>query len=341
MNILCDLHHLGLYKSFELLFEKRLGHKLYRPIGVEWFDEGYWDIAKPYGNARDTVMQYLEIKQQDIPEEIRLNEGARLNNGVYYCDNSKAVTFETAKEMGIDLIIASIPDHYKSYTRMRDKHFPKAKVICHAGNDFGKYDWSLVRNFLASVKEIPTPTDTNAVFYHQEIDPIYQPCKTTPDNIITSLLHTPYKYPDYPLWQRLQAEMTDFTFKEYGMGGTLPPLHQEKDVFRALCDSKFVFHLKFGGDGFGHVIHDCFAVGRPPIVKYEYYKDCLAGELMIDGKTCVFWQDSKPFAWNIDNIRHNTEQYQRLSENAIAQFNKIVDYNEEQKNIVKFLEKLI
>ena len=60
MKIFADLHHSSLFTSFKLLFENRLGHRMYRPIGLEWFTEGFWKIAEPYNNNIGTVKQFLE-----------------------------------------------------------------------------------------------------------------------------------------------------------------------------------------------------------------------------------------------------------------------------------------
>ena len=49
-----------LYYSLYCLLEKRLGFELYRPIGIDWFNEGYWKIAEPYNNSIDTINQFLE-----------------------------------------------------------------------------------------------------------------------------------------------------------------------------------------------------------------------------------------------------------------------------------------
>ena len=40
--VFADYHHSGLYRSFELLFEKRLGGTLFKPIGWDWWNQGYW-----------------------------------------------------------------------------------------------------------------------------------------------------------------------------------------------------------------------------------------------------------------------------------------------------------
>ena len=112
MNIFCDLHQDGLYNSLIMLFDKRLGHNLFRPIGESWFTEGYWKLAEPYGNSSDTITQYLGIRDnyQPVDGTRPLNEVTKVDN--YYTIkgdpyNHKAITLEQFKNMDIDIMIAS------------------------------------------------------------------------------------------------------------------------------------------------------------------------------------------------------------------------------------------
>src|SRR5437868_15529740 len=57
-RVLCDRHHAGLLNSLQLLFEDRFGLELYVPIGHEWWDEGYWEFGRVFGDDR-LAQQYL------------------------------------------------------------------------------------------------------------------------------------------------------------------------------------------------------------------------------------------------------------------------------------------
>ena len=61
-RVLCDFHHSSLLRSLVLLFEERLDMALYRPIGMDWFDEGFWAI----NNQRDTAEQFLKPESQAL-----------------------------------------------------------------------------------------------------------------------------------------------------------------------------------------------------------------------------------------------------------------------------------
>jgi hypothetical protein len=105
MKIFTDLHHNDLYYALISLFEKRLGYEVYRPIGLDWFHNGYWKIAAPYNHAMDTVRQYLDIDQTDwvnAPwhEYKQANSNYFINDEVYHVHepihdyHQKAITFD-------------------------------------------------------------------------------------------------------------------------------------------------------------------------------------------------------------------------------------------------------
>jgi hypothetical protein len=56
-------------------------------------------------------------------------------------------------------------------------------------------------------------------------------------------------------------------------------------VQRAMQASDAAWHLKRWSDGYGHVIHNWFAVGRPVFGFESYYRDQLAGPLWVEGVT--------------------------------------------------------
>jgi len=59
MRVLADYHHHDLWESMEILFPERLGWSLIRPIGMEWFEQGYWNHERKWhGDA--VAKQYLE-----------------------------------------------------------------------------------------------------------------------------------------------------------------------------------------------------------------------------------------------------------------------------------------
>lgn len=338
MKIFCDFHHYGLWKSLEFLFEKRLGHELYRPMGMDWYPS-WWKIGDPYEGPERTATQYLDTKghKPDKPEE----------DGILYYDKMRGVTLEKFKSVQFDIVMASIPEHIKPYQMLIRQYQPDARFILQMGNiSWDKtVDFSMVPNLMASTKEFTVPKTCNAVFYHQEFDTNifkYEPPDYSRRKRISSFINTIESYPeDYALLKEYMAGMDDHQFKLYGASNPDNCVNGEENIAKEMHNSLFGWHLKKGGDGFGHIIHNWFACGRPPIVKMEYYKGKLAGELMEDGVTCIAI-DGLSVEEGIKKIRHYSDpaEHEKLAKMAYNKFGSIVDFDREQTEIEEFLERV-
>ncbi len=322
-----------------------MGGKLYRPIGMEWFDEGHWKIAEPYNNDRGTVAQYLGLRPEDVPpDKPYKNLKPVYKDGVYYCEGSKGITLEAFKEMDIDIIIASWPPHYRAYTELRDKYKPNARVICHAGNNFGNFDWDVIDNFMGSIAPIPIPAQVNHIFYHQEFDTkMFNYTKPERNRKLKSFLHIFKQYPDYQSWYQLKDKMKDWEFYQHGSLCDLGVIQGRAGMADAIRDSNFVMHMKQGGDGFGYIMHYAFAMGRPIITKREYYQNCLADELL-DENTAFLWHDEQGFEQNANRLLalyNNEDAYYAMCKAAYDRFCTRVHYSNEEVLIRKFLSRLI
>ena len=118
--------------------------------------------------------------------------------------------------------------------------------------------------------------------------------------------------------------------------------HGHAEVAKAIADSAFIWHTKNGGDGYGHIVFNTAAVGRPMITKRSYYAGKLGEKLMVDDVTCI----------DIDNLspesvrraicrRFCAESYHAMCRNVSSNFKKCVNFDEDEKNIRKFLDCLI
>jgi hypothetical protein len=313
--------------------------ELYRPIGMDWFGEGFWRIAEPYQNNWVTINQYLSLHQEGIPAEkvYRLNREALVDNGIYRIGWQKAIELQTFKRMKFDYLVPSIPLHYREYHRLRNMHQPTAKVICQVGNSFD-FPWEWTQNIMSSSKYASVPPDKNVVFYHQEFPlDVFSFERMRNTKTISSFLHLFHRRKDYPLWLQLPEAMPDYIFKEYGSEGKEPYLQDDEAVAEAIKNSDLVVHFKEEGDGFGHIVHNVFAIGRALLTKKEYYKGKMAFDLMQDGVTCLFWRDDKPFEWNVERMR--SFNWADMGVNAHNRFNTVVNYAQEAGEIAQFLEK--
>jgi len=244
------------------LFEERLGWELYRPIGFDWFHEGYWKIAEPYGNAMDTVGQYLDITNAEWDQYNNLNGNHYLENDVYYISepvhnyHQRAITLEKFKSMKFDIVMPTIKPHDIPFSILQEKFQPQAKVVAQMGNVRQK---THLNNVLHSVPYAPT-SGQNAIYYHQEIDPkIYrykQPNAET-KNIFSMVNCLPYA----SIYNQYKGALTDAEMKAHGAGCPDGALFGCKGVAEKMMESNIGWHLK-PADGFGHTAMGWFASGR-------------------------------------------------------------------------------
>ena len=336
MRVFSDFHHDSLWKSLEYLFEKRLGWELYCPKGLEWFYEGYWKVAEPYQNCLGTVGQYLGTRGKE-PDA----------NGIYQVDGMKGITLEKFKEMNIDIIIASIPAHLPTFTKLINEFKPKAKLIFQIGNEFGPIDFTLAKNILSSTSRFEVPRGINVVFYHQEFDlDVFNYEPPVKSNLIRSFVHTlptaGHFQRDWQDFLALEKAMPEMKFESYGASCRDGCIDTTKEIARLMKSSLFGFNLKTGGDGFGHIIHNWFAVGRPVIVRKHQYEGKLAGGLMIDGETCIDL-DKRTLEGNAKRIRQfiqDEQEYDKTCQKIRQTFETVVNYDKEFEEIKQFLERL-
>jgi len=342
MKVFCDYHHDDLYLSLQLLF-RRLGWELYRPIGVNWFNEGYWKIAEPYGNDRGTVFQYLGIRDevyQLVDGSRPLNNIKEKENGYYIVKGNpieqRAVTFEQFKNIDFDIIIASYAPHVTPFLKLRDKFQKNAKVIQQMGNNWPVH--SKVKNLMAST--LPFPTSVHSVFYHQEFDTdIFSYSAPHVSKTISSFVNVLRKS-DLKMFLALEREL-DWKFRAYGGGNRDGAILGHENIARKIRESQFIFHLKRGGDGFGHIIHNAFACGRAPIVKMSQYKGQLAGKLMEDGVTCIDIDGLSPLEAADKVLEYcDVNKLVEISDNAYIRFKSMVNYDKEFEELKRFFNDL-
>lgn len=345
-RVLADFHHAGLLHSLIMLFEGRLDYKLYRPIGTEWHEQGYWAV---YDHPA-TVQQYLTTAQGYKPADGSkpLNKVLRAEKETYYCQDidsgyyNKAITLKRFSEIKFDLVIASLPQHIEPFKKLIANHQPWAKLIFQVGN---QWDGIHADNIMASARLARVPEGINAVEYHQEFDiSLFNPVDRAFENrSIVSLMNSPDGFPDYGLLLEIERRLKDRRWKVniHGGQGRDGAVHGAKNVASVLRFSKFLWHVKAGGDGYGHILFNSAACGVPAIVKKSYYAGKLGEKLLIDGVTCIDIDGLAP-AEIVEHILHfsQPENYSKMSQAIYDNFRDCVDFDKDEENIRQFLARL-
>lgn len=349
-------HHASLLNSLILLFEKRLGGEVYRPIGMEWAEKGFWRVYDhPFTREQflSTTLGVAEPPPQMYPDGTRpLNIVDKVENGIFYCQDidsgyyNKAIEMDKFMMMPFDIVIASIPQHVEPFKRLCEIHPNKPKLIFQIGNAW-TVEAGMAPNIMASAIINNIPPDINFISYHQEFDiNIFKPdFDHKPDKNIFSFINCfnieKFYEHDWELFKKIEKLMPDWNFKSYGGQCRDGARHGSVELAKGITESRFVWHTKFGGDGYGHIVHNVPAMGRPMIVKKEYYQGKMAEALLIDDDTCICIDNLTPeqIVTKINNY-NEVSNYERLVKMSYQKFKEIVDFEKEETKIREFLSVL-
>jgi hypothetical protein len=312
---LIDYHHADLAESLHLLLTDRLGIDLYIPVGMEWYEAGVWQFGRDTWGDDRLARQFLtrESVERDSAHPERLHN---------------VLTYPEAQNLGFDYVIASVPDNYRGYHRFaRDND---AKFVIQAGNTNQYIDWSLDPLVLNSSE---MPLDGRGVTYHQEFSLDHFRYSTAESQIVGSFVNCMDRMPCWPWLSEAMNLMPERTFRIHGIDGPDGNVKPTKDVGTLMRSYGWAWHDKVTGDGFGHVIHNWAAVGRPLIGHASHYAGKLAGPLWEDGVTCI------------DLDRHTVAELPGLMEQDNAEmgrairerFDELVDYDAEAEQIRELL----
>ena len=132
--------------------------------------------------------------------------------------------------------------------------------------------------------------------------------------------------------------MPDYQFESYGISCRNGKILEQGNVADLMRECEWGIHFKNKGDGYGHVIHSWFAVGRPVIYKGSQYHDRLAGKLLEHGVTGLDVEKV-----GIDQIPSAVKSvdYEVMCKNVRQRFADVVDFEQDAIKVQKFLEELI
>lgn len=283
MNVLIDRHHAGLLYSLQLLFEDRLGATVYVPIGHEWWDEGYWQFGKVFGDDR-LAQQYL------VPGiQWEESEGWWRTHDVEFPERPiLGVTREQFKEMEWDYVVATVQENQAGFQRAADE--ASARSVYQIGNRGQRADWGLSCVALVSA-EAPFP-DGRGVIYHQEYGKdttfAYRELPQGAEHTVRSFVNCFDRMPEeFALFTRARAAGADFKWNVHGHDGSEGLVQPTTAVAHAMRNAGWAWHDKPQGDGFGHVIHYWASIGRPLVGHARYYRGLMPEPLWEDGVTCI------------------------------------------------------
>jgi len=266
VRALVDRHHSDLFYAIQLLFEDRLGIEVYTPIGHDWWDAGYWRFGEGWGDDR-LAQQFLNPAGWD---QRKCHCSGRYTTWDQHHPSRpvEGVTLAKAQQWDWDFVVATVQDNQRGFHQFATEK--GAKYAVWVGNVRQQIDESLG----PIVLDLPQEFDHNTTFRFRE------PVTT---EVVTSFVNLLPRIPEaWAGFDGLRSRLPGWEFRSYGHDcpdGFADPASAVAD---AMAAAGWAYHDKVTGDGFGHVIHNWAAVGRPLIGHGHYY----AGQ-----RGSVFWQD--------------------------------------------------
>lgn len=275
MRILVDRHQADLLYSIQRLFEDRLGYELYIMLGHDWWDEGFWKFGEVFGDDR-LAQQYLTIDAnwREVEPGLWLTFDPGHPERPLY-----GVTLELARGWSWGAVMATVQENQAGFHRFASE--TGAKYLYHIGNTRQEVDWTL-DPIVLNASEVPM--QGRGVQIGQEFDHLttFRFREPTRMDRITSFVNLLPLIPES--WGPMAelSKLLPYEFRSFGHSCPDGNLHPVAAIADQMARSGWGYHDKPTGDGFGHVIHNWAAVGRPLIGHARYYQ----GQ-----KAEVFWQD--------------------------------------------------
>lgn len=354
-TILVDYHHHDLWESLELLCA-RLGWTLYRPIGMDWFDAGYWNFERAWhGDA--VARQYLEPWGSDT---LVYSDGPTNHWTRYDASHDRVqrmLSVEQARDLKPDIVMASVAHNHEGLYRFASE--VGATFGIHLGNvrfshiDMQEDRWDLAKFGIVTTL-LPEPVNVPHVVVHQEFDlqdfrhePPLADGIFTVSSFVNCFAENTRGYAQFRDTANLRPE---YDWRVYGSYGSVAEdefaagnIGECAKVGDAMREADVAWHTKQWSDGFGHVVHDWFAVGRP-VIGYEwYYRTQLAGPLWQEGVTSFDLTDKSPAdaVAILDRLYHDPDLRLRMGENAARRFREVVDFDEEEQAIRRMFAQVL
>lgn len=324
-RILADWHHGALYESLAMLFVDRFGADLYRPVGQDWFTAGYWGF-----NNRAIGMEWWDFIGAS-PEDRNLGDHFERPNPQYPRRPYQLVTLAQARAQRWDFVVGSLSQHQAGFARLAKDL--GARFVHQVGNAQHPIDWGLEPLVLASAK-IPLPG--KGVIYHQEfsLDRFGYSKPATTSVVMNASLR--FSWTEcYKIWKGAREIMPNLEWVDHGT--TLGTFVDQDAVAAEMRRASWAWHDKPISDGYGHVIHNWAAMGRPLIGHASHYAGALAEPFWRHGET-AFDLDSISLSDLLKILGENdADRLGEMSQRLAETFRSVVDFDADARAVEDLL----
>lgn len=340
MRVLADFHHHALWESLRILLEDRFGWELYRPTGMEWWDAELWNYERQAWGA-DVAHQYLD----PWPDDLARAGWTERRDRKYPDRTFRMVSLDQFREQRWDLVIATLDHNELAYAKLARE--AGARFGIEIGNQWGDHAWEERPFVLSAIKPDPWPAGIAGVTLRQEFDIARQFRYEPPSWPISTVASFMQCYPQgagYEQFTSTSRLAPEFDWRVYGAYGEAPDdefkagdIERVDDIADAMRATSLGWHVKRWSDGFGHVIHNWFAIGRPVFAWAPYYDGRwdgmrrIAADLFVEGVTSfdITGKGAGEIATMIRELAGDENRYRRLCEETAAHFRRTVDFDAE------------
>lgn len=344
IRVLADHHHASLWESLCMLFEDRMGWELYRPRGDEWWKQPIWQFDKQMPHFEAVARQYMDGWTTDVD----CGDHWERRDAMYPERVHKMLTMEQARDMRPDIVIATIAENEEGFHGFAREIGAKFGIQLGNQGSFNRYD-------LADFSLISTTRDrypwTPYVVYRQEFnldDYCFEYPPSERDYVGSWVQALPADAGEYGRFLAVANALPDLRMRYHGHVGPVDDfwggnVTTSVELAAQMRGAGVGWHCKTWSDGYGHVIHNLFAVGKPIVGTVSYYKDKLAADLFVEGETSFDVQTHSQ-AETIDFIRRLTiddELHERMSRASAARFREIVDFDAEAEAIRAMMDNVL
>ena len=331
MKILIDFHHPTLWESYNLTFVDRMGWDIYRPLGMEYYQKGYWRHEHFWAGDQFAKM-FLPHKETDVLRDGYYERADPNNLGRTF----KMVTVDQSYDIGFDWVISSVPGNQLGFAQLAGRLGAKAGV--QIGNNEHTLAWDLAELVLdsTSTHRAPVGHESKHIVYDQEIDmslygrDYYVPPDKGPISSLLLVWHNDAA--GLQFFKDVSNEFPEERFMLYGQSGK--ELFSNTQVATEMAKSSAIWHTKKIGDGWGHTVHSAAAMGKPIISNNSYYVGQKAYRIL-DGNAGVLDISNLDKHGVVQRIRRIDEDgmWMFMGELNRKRFNDVVDYDRDAKRI--------
>lgn len=334
MKVLADFHHQSLFESLAMLFEDRFGWQLYRPYGMEWYDNGIWQFERAWhGDA--VARQYLQAWPDDVDAGDHFERRDTMYPRVH-----KLLTVEQARDLRPDIVLATLTENeigWCGFAREIGSKYGIQVGNQDADNQYGLIDFAMFSTTRHAYPWKPYVT------YRQEFslaDYRFEYPPTEPDMVATWVQALPDDRTEYERFLALARALPELRLRYHGHVGPVDEfwggnVTTSLELAAQMRAARVGLHCKKWSDGYGHVLHNLCAVGKPLVGTGTYYADKLGGPLWLEGVTSFDVQQhshDETVAF-IRRLVADDELHERMSRAMAARFREIVDFDAEAAQI--------